>query len=83
MKKGKIITSVKKFSLTNTVKMQIEKINARVHWWCMDPTLLLLWLSSLLWHRFDPWPGNFCMTWKWPKKKKEKKKKGVPVVTEW
>ena len=26
---------------------------------------------SLLWLRFDPWPGNFCMPWwrgrKWPK----------------
>ena len=22
--------------------------------------LLLLWLRSLLWLGFDPWPGNFC-----------------------
>ena len=23
---------------------------------------------SLLWFRFDPWPGNFCMSQVWPKK---------------
>ena len=31
-----------------------------VPWWpiaVMDLTL------SLLWPRFDPWPGNFCMLW--------------------
>ena len=33
-----------------------------------DPVLLLLWLGSLLWHGFNPWPQNFCMTWAWPKK---------------
>ena len=30
--------------------------------WVKDPVL------SLLWHGFDPWPGNFCMPWAWPKK---------------
>ena len=29
---------------------------------------------SLLWLRFDPWPGNFHMLKVWPKKKKKKKK---------
>ena len=24
----------------------------------------------LLWHGFDPWPGNFCMLQAWQKKKK-------------
>ena len=28
-----------------------------------DPVLSLLWLRSLLWSRFDPWLGNFCMLW--------------------
>ena len=27
----------------------------------------------LLWHGFDPWPGNFHMPWVLPKKKKERK----------
>ena len=27
-----------------------------------------LWLRSLLWHGFSPWPRNFCMPWVWPKK---------------
>ena len=26
-----------------------------------DPVLSLLWRRSLLWHRYDPWPRNFCM----------------------
>ena len=25
---------------------------------------------SLLWHKFDPWPGNFCMLRVRPKNKK-------------
>ena len=24
---------------------------------------------SLLWHGFDPWPGNLGMLWAWPKRK--------------
>ena len=28
--------------------------------------LSLLWLGSMLWRRFDPWPGNFLMPWVWP-----------------
>ena len=32
--------------------------------------LSLLWL--LLWHRFDPWPRNFCMPQVQPKRKKKK-----------
>ena len=26
--------------------------------WVKDLALSLLWLRLLLWHRFDPWPGN-------------------------
>ena len=29
--------------------------------WIKDLALLVLWLWSLLWHGFDPWPGNLCM----------------------
>ena len=32
-----------------------------------DSALPLLWLESLLWYGFDSWPGNFCMSWPWPK----------------
>ena len=32
------------------------------------PALSLQQLEFLLWCRFDPWPGNFCMPWAWPKK---------------
>ena len=31
-----------------------------------DLELTLLWLGSLLWHEFDPWPRNFCMQWAQP-----------------
>ena len=31
--------------------------------WVRDLVLLLHWLGLLLWLRFDPWPGNFCMLW--------------------
>ena len=40
---------------------------------------MALWVEdselSLLWCVFDPWLGNFCMPWVWPKKKKKKKNK--------
>ena len=32
-----------------------------------DLALLLQWLQSLLWYRFDPWPGNFHMPQVQPK----------------
>ena len=32
-----------------------------------DPALSLLWLGSLLWCRVHPWPGNFRVSWGWPK----------------
>ena len=28
-----------------------------------DQVLLLLWLDSLLWCKFDSWPGNFRLWW--------------------
>ena len=39
-----------------------------------DLTLLLLWLRSLLWHRFDHWPGNFACHGRNRKKINKKKK---------
>ena len=41
--------------------------------WVRDLALSLLWLGLLLWHGFDPWPGNFHMLCMWQKKKKKKK----------
>ena len=61
-----------------------------------DLAFSLLRLGSLLWLRFDPWPGNFCMSWVQPKKKRKKNMKGdvgtfhsnvesegVPIVAQW
>ena len=39
-----------------------------------DLAFTLLWLGPLLWQGFDPWPGNFCMSWLGRPKKKKKKK---------
>ena len=36
-----------------------------------DLVLSLQWLRSLLWHGFNPWPGNFHMLQVQPKKKKK------------
>ena len=36
--------------------------------WVKDLASSLLWLGSQLWHRLDPWPGNFHMLWAQPKK---------------
>ena len=43
--------------------------------WIKDPALSLLWLRSLLWHRLDPWPGNFHMLQAQPNKEKDEQKK--------
>ena len=36
--------------------------------WAKDLVLSRLWLRSLLWHGFSPWPMNFRMPWVWPEK---------------
>ena len=33
----------------------------------------LLWLGSLLWYEFNPWPGKFHMPQAQPKKEKNRK----------
>ena len=42
--------------------------------WVKDLVLSLLWLRSLLQHRFDPQPGNFRMPRVRPKKQQQKTK---------
>ena len=42
--------------------------------WVKDPVLSLLWPESLLWCRFNPWPGNFNMLQAWPTNKSTKTK---------
>ena len=46
-----------------------------------NPPLSPLWLKSLLWPGFNPWPGNFRMPWAQPKKKGStlKKKSEFPL----
>ena len=47
------------------------KSDIGVPWWprgVKDPVLSLLWLRSLLWWTFDPWPRNFHMPHAWPKR---------------
>ena len=34
------------------------------------------YLASLQWRGFDPWPGNFHMSWTWPEKERKKKRNG-------
>ena len=49
-----------------------------------DPQSSLLHLGLLLWHRFCPWSGNFCMLLAGSKKKKKKIDTcgGVPFVAQ-
>ena len=46
-----------KFSFLELVAQQVKNL-----------ALSLLWLRSLLWCEFDPWPGNFCVPRVWTKK---------------
>lgn len=43
--------------------------------WVKDLVCSLLWLGSLPWCVFHPWPQNICVLWVQPKKKKKKKQK--------
>ena len=52
-----------------TAKVQSSHVTQRVK----DPPLSLQWLKSLMWHRLNPWLGNFCIPWIWPKTKQNKK----------
>ena len=49
--------------------------------WVKDPVLSRPQLRSLLWHRFDPWPGNFHMPQAQPKRKKQNKTKQKNKIT--
>ena len=42
-----------------------------------DPMLSLQQLGSLLWGRFDPWPGSFHMPWVRPKDKNKERGGGM------
>ena len=35
-----------------------------------DLVLSLLWFRLQVWHKFHPWPQDFCMLWVWPKRGK-------------
>ena len=62
MAKAKIIKK-EKSSMWSSLVVQSAK----------DLVLLLQQPRLLLWHGFDPWPGNFHMPWARPGKKKKKR----------
>lgn len=47
--------------------------------WVKEPVLLQQ-LRSLLWFCFDPGPGNFHMSWVWPKAKKKRQDKTLKAT---
>ena len=51
-----IVTS-ERFKINIALKKRGSLVAQRVD----DPAWSLLWLELLLWHKFDPWLGNFCM----------------------
>ena len=46
-----------------------------------DLALSLQWLRLLLWHRFDPWPGNSHISQMWQKTNKQTNKKKQSYVS--
>ena len=55
------------------VGLRICRRSSLVARWVKDLVLSLLWLWSLLWHGFNPWPGNFHMLQVQPRKGGERK----------
>ena len=58
-------------SLTPRGKEHIKDGSPRVPWWLSG---LRAQLVLLLWHKFNPWPGNFHM----PRLQRKKKKQEAP-----
>ena len=58
-----------------------EKKPKKLQWrclvaqWVKDPALSQQRPESLLWQRFELWPGNFHVSQAWPKKQKQKNQK--------
>ena len=67
--------SIAILGIKNTNNKEIEFQSSPVAQWVKDPVLSLQWLGLLLWHRFDPWPGDLSHTVCTTRKKKEKEKK--------
>ena len=65
----------KKTKTTTTKKNPRNEWRSCVAWRIKEPRLPLKWLGSLLWHRFDPQPGNFHMQWMQPRKQNKTKQK--------
>ena len=60
----------------NTVPCIYEVVSKHLKEWMLEfPGGLVVkdLVLSVLWLGFDPWPGNFCTSRGWPKKKKKKK----------
>lgn len=55
--------------------------NSQVGLEVKDLALLLLWLGSLLWQGFSPWPRNFCKPWAWAKKKTKQKQNPTLIIS--
>ena len=49
------------FPLVHKAHKKIQLWSSLVAQQVKEPALSLQQLGSLLWHGFDPWPGNFCM----------------------
>ena len=47
-----------------------------------DSVLPLQWFRSLLWHEFNPWPGNFHTPWVLAKKKRKRETAMMTTLTE-
>ena len=62
----KIMLFIKKRSARETLGFWSSLVAQQIK----DLLLSLPWLGLLLRHRFDPWPGKFCMPWTLPKKRK-------------
>ena len=45
--------------------LEIKMVDTGVPWWLSGLRIwcFLPWFGLLLWHGFDPWPGNFHIPW--------------------
>ena len=57
-----IDTKRKKVLITAFAFLQRKAWSSLVAQWVKDLVLSLLWLRSLHWHGFYPWPRNVCMS---------------------
>ena len=66
-KRAKSVTNGITLMKLHVRNLKVTTWSSLVAQWVKDPVWSLLWLGSLLWCGFNPWPEKFLILWMLPK----------------